>query len=113
MKKAIPVQVKVGGKTYTVKVKLKIPAPTIKITRTKKGTRYRYTFKYNIPGATKIKVRSNLKGMNTAVVDKYLSKPKSDAESYINFKLGKMKKVRFSIVAYYGKNVSERRVIVK
>lgn len=113
IKKSIPIKVTVGGQTYTVTAKIKIPAPSVKITRKKVGDRYRYTFKYNIPKADKIKVRSNLKGMNTKVVDKYLSQPKSNADSYINLDLGKMKKVKFKIVAYYGKNVSETRVITK
>ncbi len=113
IKKSIPIKVTVGGQTYTVTAKIKIPAPSVKITRKKAGDRYRYTFKYNIPKADKIKVRSNLKGMNTKVVDKYLSQPKSNADSYINLDLGKMKKVKFKIVAYYGKNVSETRVITK
>lgn len=112
--KSIPVNVTVGGKSYKVKVKLEIPAPTIKkITRTKEGIYFKYTFKYNVPNATKIKVRTNVKGINNAGLDRYLSKPQSDEESYVSINLGDMKEVKFKIVAYYGKNVSKTRVITK
>ena len=63
--------------------------------------------------ATKIQVRPEIKGLKTSVVDRYLSKPKSNSDSYINLLLGKKKKVKFRIKAYYGKNVSEVRVITK
>lgn len=112
IKKSIPIKVTVGGQTYTVTAKIKIPAPSVKITRKKAGDRYRYTFKYNIRGADKIKIRPNLKG-DMKILDKYLSQPKSNADSYVYFRLGKTKKIKFKIVAYYGKNVSETQVITK
>ena len=104
----------VGGKVYTVKVRIQIPKPKVTVIRTPLGgSRYRYTFKYNIPGATKIKVRPNTSKVNVSVYDRYLSKPKSDSESYVNLDLKTQKKVSFRIVAYYGKNVSKTRVITK
>ena len=115
IKKTIPVKVTVDGKAYNVNVKLKIAAPKITIKRTKAsyGGRIKYTFKYNVKGATKIQVRPEIKGLKTSVVDKYLSKPKSNSDSYIDLLLGKKKKVKFRIKAYYGKNASEVRVITK
>lgn len=115
IKKTIPVKVTVDGKAYNVNVKLKIAAPKITIKRTKAsyGGRIKYTFKYNVKGASKIQVRPEIKGLKTSVVDKYLSKPKSNSDSYIDLLLGKKKKVKFRIKAYYGKNASEVRVITK
>ena len=115
IKKTIPVKVTVDGKAYNVNVKLTIAAPKITIKRTKAsyGGRIKYTFKYNVKGATKIQVRPEIKGLKTSVVDKYLSKPKSNSDSYIDLLLGKKKKVKFRIKAYYGKNASEVRVITK
>ena len=107
-KKPIVVNVSTGAGTYPVKVTPQIPAPKIKkIASKKEGDYYRFTFKYNIKGADKIVVRcSNIKGLNPKGFDKYLSKPKSNSDSYVYIKVGKLKKVTFTVTAYYGKNVS-------
>lgn len=119
VKKIVPVKVKVGGKDYTVKVKLEIPAPNIKIIKDpvviggRRG--YRYTFQYDLAGATKIRVR--IKGMASAngELDRYISKAKSDKLSYVNLtseQVNNLKnKVTFQITAYYGKRVSKTRKI--
>ena len=119
VKKMVPVKVKVGGRNYTVKVKLEIPAPNIKISKTQitiEGRRgYRYAFHYNLAGATKIRVR--IKGMAFAnrELDRYVSKAKSDRQSFINISsemVGKLgNRVTFQIIAYYGKRVSKTRKI--
>ena len=57
IKKTIPVKVTVDGKAYNVNVKLKIAAPKIKSIKKKSaGSDYRYTFKYNVPNATKVQL---------------------------------------------------------
>ena len=111
--KTIPVKVTTAGKTYTVDVKLKIAAPKISIKKQTTGDSYRYSFKYNIKGATKIKVRTKNVKANTKVLDRYLKKPKSNSDSYVEFPKEKVKKIKFTINAYYGKNVSETRSITK
>ena len=113
IKKTIPVKVTVDGKTYNVNVKLKIAAPKILIKKQSIGDSYRYSFKYNIKDATKIKVRTKNIKANKQVLDRYLKNPKSNAESYVEFPKEKVKKVKFTINAYYGKNVSETRTITK
>lgn len=109
-KESIPLTVKIADKTYKVNVKVKIPAPKVTIKKEQVGDYYRYTFKYNVKGADKIKVRCNLKDAKQEVLDKYLSKPKSDKDSYVYFKA---KNVTFTVTACYGKNVSEKKVIKK
>lgn len=111
--KTIPVKVTTAGKTYTVDVKLKIAAPKISIKKQSTGDSYRYSFRYNIKGATKIKVRTKNVKANTKVLDRYLKKPKSNSDSYVEFPKEKVKKIKFTINAYYGKNVSETRTITK
>ena len=128
--KSIPVKVFVGGKEYTVNIKIKIPAPKVKITRKagkdSYGKYYRYTFKYNIKGANKIKVRvENAKktGKEKSInktFDKYVRKPKGNKDCYVEFTDKTMKKLKnkkgkvtFKIVAYYGKNQSETLTILK
>ena len=78
-------------RTYTVKVKIKIPAPKTKEFKISKkngkdsfGKFCRYTFKYNIKGASKIQVRvvnakktGKEKSINKTF-DKYVKKPKSN-----------------------------------
>ncbi len=120
IKKTIPVKVTVDGKAYNVNVKLKIAAPKIKkVTKKSVGSAFKYTFKYNIPNATKFKLRIvglDNKSVNS-VLDRYFSRTKSNKDSYIHItksvakKLGKT--TRFKITAYYGKNVSETRIIKK
>ena len=123
IKKPIPVKVKVKGHTYTVNVKIRIPAPNVKVKKKKvkiggvKG--FKYSFSYNIKKATKIQVRMK-KGGSSAInreFDTYVSKPKSNKDSYIMYKASTLKKLKnkitFKIVAYYGKNKSETRVITK
>lgn len=114
-KKAITVNVSNGAGSYPVKVTPQIPAPNtkkIKITPKKEGDYYRFTFKYNIKGAKKIKVRcNNIKGLNPKGFDKYLSSPKSSSDSYVYIKVGKLKKVVFTVTAYYGNNPSKEAKI--
>lgn len=123
IKRSIPVKVTAGGKVYTVNIKIKIPAPKVKITKKKvndsRGVRYRYVFQYNIKGAAKIKVRMK-KGGSAAInkeFDRYISKPKSDKNSFIQYSANTMKKLKnkvtFNIVAYYGKNQSETLTVTK
>ena len=126
MKSSIPLTVTTkDGKKSTVKVNFQFPDPDVKITRTYetqagKGV-YRYTFQYDIPGATRIYVRLNTKNTrinNDFVSDfkKYISKPKSDKESYIRVwksyvdSVGK-KGMKFQITAYYGNNNNKSRTI--
>ena len=45
---------------------------------------------------------------NTKVLDRYLKKPKSNSDSYVEFPKEKVKKIKFTINAYYGKNVSQK-----
>lgn len=128
--KSIPVKVFVGGKEYTVNIKIKIPAPKIKITRKtikdSSGKYQRYTFKYNVKGASKIKVRienANKTGKSKAInkiFDRSVKKTKSNKSSYIEFSDRIMKKLKkkngkvtFKIIAYYGKNQSETLTITK
>ena len=116
--KSIPVKVTTGGQTYTVTVKIRISTPSIKIKKSLSGDGYNYKFSYKLKktGAKKIKVR--IEGLNTKtankVLDKYLGKPNSDNDSYIYISKSLLKKlgnkVRFKIVVYYGKNVSEPRI---
>ena len=121
--KSIPVDVKVNGKIYKVAVKIKIPAPKITVTKKKVTVGgiqgYRYTFKYNVKGADRIKVRME-KGGSSGInreLDRDISKPKSSKLSYIQYSERTMKKLKnkvtFRIVAYYGKNVSEPLFITK
>lgn len=116
IKKSIPVKLVLNGKTYTVDVKIKIPAPKVTISKKDLGNSYRYTFKYNIKGATKIKVRCKEINANT-LFDKYLSKSKSNKDSYVICAKNKMKKYKnkltFTITAYYGKNISKTYKIRK
>ena len=116
IKKSIPVKLVLNGNTYTVNVKIKIPAPKVTISKKDLGNSYRYTFKYNIKGATKIKVRCKEINANT-LFDKYLSKSKSNKDSYVICAKNKMKKYKnkltFTITAYYGKNISETYEIRK
>ena len=108
-KKPIVVNVSTGAGTYPVKVTPQIPAPKVKakdIVAKKEGDYYRFTFKYKIKKADKVKVRCNLKGIKKEVFDRYLSDPICTSDSYIYLKVGKQKKITFTITAYYGKNVS-------
>ena len=108
--KSIPLTVKIADKKLIVNVKVKIPAPKVKITKTKiSDGYYRYTFKYNIKGADKIQVRCNRDDVIVEVLDRYLSNPKSDGESYVNIRHADNEVLTFTIRAYYGKNVSEKR----
>ena len=123
IQKSIPVKVRAGGKVYTVKVNIKIPAPKVKVSkkliRDSKGARYRYTFKYNIKGAAKIKVRMKRGGSSkiNKEFDRYISKPKSNKNSFIQYSEATMRKLKnkvtFKIVAYYGKNQSETLTVTK
>lgn len=121
--KSIPVKIVIGRKSYTVKIKIKIPAPKIKVIKKKvtvdgvKG--YKYIFKYNIKGATKVKIRME-KGGSKAInkkLDKYVGGRKSNKDSYILLAKSSIKKwnnkVTFKVVAYYGKNQSETFTITK
>lgn len=127
MKTSIPLMITTkDGKTSKVTVNFQFPDPEVKITRTYetqagKGV-YRYTFDYNIPGATRIYVRLNTKNTrinNDFVSDfkKYISKPKSDKESYIRVwksyvdSVGK-KGMKFQITAYYGNNNKSRTITI-
>ncbi len=113
-KESIPLTVKIADKTYKVNVKVKIPAPKVTIKKTKISDSYfRYTFKYNIKGADRVSVRCNRKDVNSDVLDRYLSKPKSDGDSYVNIRHAENEKLTFTIVAYYGKNASKKLVIKK
>lgn len=115
----VPLKVTVAGKEYKTNVKVKIKAPKIKIT-TKKiefgGTRgTRYYFYYNIKGATKIKVRAKKLAFRNKEFDRYISTPKSNEKyTYFNIKESDLKnlgnKISFEIVAYYGKNISEKYI---
>ncbi len=131
--KSIPIKIKIGGKNYTVKVKIKIPAPKTKEFKISKkngkdsfGKFCRYTFKYNIKGASKIQVRvvnAKKTGKEKAInkiLDRCVKKSKSNKSSYIEFSDGIMKKLKnknnkvtFKIVVYYGKNQSETLTITK
>lgn len=115
----VPLKVTVAGKEYKTNVKVKIKAPKIKITTKKielggiKGVRY--SFNYNIKGATKIKVRAKKMSFLNKELNQYVSKPKSDEKnSYFNIKESTLNKagnkITFEIVAYYGKNISEKYV---
>ena len=114
---SIPLKVTVAGKEYKTNVKVKIKAPKITIT-TKTiefgGTRgTRYCFDYNVKGATKIKVRAKKLAFRNKEFNRYISTPKSNEKyTYFNIKESDLKnlgnKISFEIVAYYGKNVSEK-----
>lgn len=115
----VPLKVTVAGKEYKTNVKVKIKAPKIKITTKKielggiKGVCY--SFNYNIKGATKIKVRAKKMSFLNKELNQYVSKPKSDEKnSYFNIKESTLNKagnkITFEIVAYYGKNISEKYV---
>ena len=125
IKKTIPVKVTVDGKAYNVNVKLKIAAPKIKSIKKKSaGSDYRYTFKYNVPNATKVQFRiiGRENKRTNSVLDRYLNKRKSSRDSYIYLskkdvenllkKQKPYKNVRFRVRAYYGKNVSETTVVL-
>lgn len=119
VKKIVPVKVKVGGKDYTVKVKLEIPAPNIRIKKfpiTIGGrSGFHYAFYYDLAGATKIRVRVKGMAFSNSELDQYVSKAKSDNQSYINYSSEAVKKqhnkVTFQIVAYYGKRISKTKII--
>lgn len=128
MKSSIPLMVTTkDGKKSAVKVNFQFQNPEVKITRTYETQAgrgvYRYTFQYDIPGATKIYVHLNTKnaGINNDFNNdfkKYISKPKSDKTSYIRVwksradSLGK-NGMKFQITAYYGKNKSRTITIAK
>lgn len=113
----IPLKVTVAGKEYKTNVKVKIKAPKITIKREvlKQGgvTGVHYSLKYNVKGATKIKIRvKNASALNKKF-DTTMSNPKSDDKKcYLNVKDSDLKKFgnkfTFEITAYYGKNVSEK-----
>ena len=120
LKKSIPVNVVVDGVTY----KVKIPTPEVKIsirtTTMSDGSKaYKYSFKYDIKGADRIKVRMKKGGTKklNREFDYYISKPKSNKMSYVIFSkktLKKLKnKVTFKITAYYGKNKLELPAITR
>ena len=124
LKKSIPVNVVVDGVTYKVNVKVKIPTPEVKIsirtTTMSDGSKaYKYSFKYDIKGADRIKVRMKKGGTKklNREFDYYISKPKSNKMSYVIFSkktLKKLKnKVTFKITAYYGKNKLELPAITR
>ena len=118
----IPLKVTVAGKEYKTNVKVKIKKPQLAknaITKEKielggvKGTRYR--FKFNIKGATKIRMRIKEMKVFDSTFDRYMSSPKSNTKDYyLNVreadikKYGKADKLTLEIVVYYGKNVSEK-----
>lgn len=118
----IPLKVTVAGKEYKTNVKVKIKKPKLAknvITKEKielggvKGTRYR--FKFNIKGATKIRMRIKEMKVFDSTFDRYMSSPKSNTKDYyLNVreadikKYGKADKLTLEIVVYYGKNVSEK-----
>ena len=115
----VPLKVTVAGKEYKTNVKVKIKAPKIKITTKKielggiKGVLY--SFNYNIKGATKIKVRAKKMSFLNKELNQSVSKPKSDEKNiYFNIKESTLNKagnkITFEIVAYYGKNISEKYV---
>ena len=117
IKKTIPVKVTVDGKAYNVNVKLKIAAPKIKIKRKKivigGVSGYRYELQYNIKGATRVKIRVKKMSVLNKKFDANMSKPKSSkSRCYINASSSGLKKLgnklTFEIVAYYGKNVSQK-----
>ena len=111
-----------NGEKATCTVNTKIPAPEIniekKVLQLQDEEVYKYIFKYDIKGASKIRVRvknsssSNIK----RDLDKYVSKTKSDVESYLALGTNYVKKelggqITFEIVAYYGDYKSETREI--
>ena len=113
----IPLKVTVAGKEYKTNVKVKIKAPKITITREDveiggiKGIRYH--LKYNVKGATRVKIRVKKISSLNKKFDSDMSNPKSDeSKCYITATESGLKKygnkLTFEIVAYYGKNVSEK-----
>lgn len=125
IKSSIPVKVTtLAGEEYTVNVKIVIPAPRITVKRkliTINGIKgYKYTINYNVKGASKIKVRaisgsvsSNTKKQIDRLFDSRLKKSKGTMSFTIKKSLLKKKKIKFQVVAYYGKNQSEAAVIEK
>ena len=128
MKTPIPLTVTTkDGKKSNIKVNFQFPDPEVKITRTTEKRQgrsvYKYMFKYDIPGATRIQVRLNTKrsSYNNEYIkdfDRYISKSKSDSNSYVLAwknvvdSLGKGA-MKFQVTAYYGKNKSKIITIVK
>lgn len=116
--KSLKIKVAIDKKTYTVTTKIQIPKPKVAISkesiRVGNVSGYRYRFKYDIKGATKIQVRIKKMQSLNHEFDTYVSKPKSDGMSYINLSDATIKKLgnkaEFEITAYYGKNVSEKFV---
>ena len=117
--KTVPLKVTVAGKEYKTNVKVKIKAPKITISKESvefggiKGTRYH--LKYNVKGATRVKIRVRKASSLDKKFDRDMSKPKSDASKcYITVRESDLKrygnKLTFEIVAYYGKNISEKYV---
>ena len=116
--KTIPVKVVCGGEEYDMKVKLVIPAPSVAITAKsiKIGgvSGYKFMFTYNIKGADKVYV-SLEKGTTTSIkndLNRYISSPKSNSNSYINLSSNFLKKtlnnkITFKVRARYGNNYSE------
>ena len=104
-----------GAKVQKVKVKLSVPTPKerqFKIIPREDNGYKRYTFQYNIKKATRIQVRTNIRG-SQAVFDRYISQPKSNSESYIRFRMPKDRELIFKITVYYGKNNSKTISIKK
>lgn len=116
--KTIPVKVVCGGEEYDMNVKLVIPAPSVAITAKsiKIGgvSGYKFMFTYNIKGADKVYV-SLEKGTTTSIkndLNRYISSPKSNSNSYINLSSNFLKKtlnnkITFKVRARYGNNYSE------
>lgn len=101
----IPVKVTVGGKEFTVEVHLELPM-TIKTKQ--QGDRTRFTFKYKLKGAKRIKVRAIPDYYEDySVMDTYVRKPESNKDSYVilpNPKKIKDQCLIFEITVYHGKS---------
>ena len=130
MKSSIPLTIKTkDGKTSTVKVNFQFPDPEVKIkktTDTKSGRkRYIYTFEYDVTnqGATRLRVRfktgKSIYDKNKNYIhdfDTYLSKPKSNKESYVTFwknNADSLGGIKFEITALYGKNNKSKTIVTK
>lgn len=134
-KDKIPVSISVTAKVGEIElgktnVRVRIPAPKASVSKKSKKIRgikaYRYTFKYQIPGANRVEVtlvHGNKKAKR--VLNKYVQKPNSNKNSYITLskvyakkvakKTRKNGKIEFRVTAYYGGNInkSETTTILK
>lgn len=111
-----------GGRHQDIKIKLNIPAPKLTVKREKivlKGIEgYRYTLQYNAKNASKvnIEVKSGVSKSLEKDMNQWIKKRVSGNKGTISFTIRKTdvkKKIKFKMVASYGKKQSLPKTVSK